>query len=218
LPQSRRAIPECPVKEFRKSGVSALLSRARSNHIKTEATIGTPGNDWFYAVKPSERNRPRRRPTRERRPLLFEIKHDQYLRHGFDSRPYLFRQAQYEPPIVMRALDVEPYPIKQLARQQIAGGLDETRSPEQRAPIEKILIEGSGIVIDHPWPDIRRRRRHYSTETAYKRRGPIGRKSDLSFQLVWQPLIVIVKKRDPFARCVIDAGVACTSGGQRVWI
>ena len=55
-------------------------------------------------------------------------------------------------------------------------------------------------------------------ETAHKRRGPTGRESDLSFQLVRQPLIVVVKKRDPFALRMIGAGIACSGGRERVRI
>ena len=87
VPQSGRAVPECPVEEFGKRRVGSLLGRARSDDTQTEAAIGTPGDDRLHAVEPSERTRPRRRPTRIGRPLLFEIKDDQYLRHGFDSAP-----------------------------------------------------------------------------------------------------------------------------------
>ena len=61
-----------------------------SDHTETEAAIGAPADDRFYAVEPSKRTRPRRRPTGVGRPLLFKIKHNQHLWHGFNSRPYFF--------------------------------------------------------------------------------------------------------------------------------
>src|SRR5215475_7701989 len=118
----------------------------------------------------------------------------------------------------MWALNVEPYLVKQLARQQKTGCLDKATCPERRAPIEQVFIDGTGIVVNHLGPHIGRSRRDYSIETAHQRRGPTGRESDLSFQLVRQPLIVIVKKRDPFARRMIGAGIACSGSCRRVRI
>jgi hypothetical protein len=93
VPWAGRAIPECPTEEIRKRRVRSLPGRARADGTKTKAAIGTLGDDRLHAVEPFERKRPRPRPTRIGRPLFFEIKNDQYLRHGFDSRPCLFRQA-----------------------------------------------------------------------------------------------------------------------------
>src|SRR6516162_6882164 len=85
VPRAGRAVPECPMEEFRKRRVRSLPGCARADGAKTKAAIGTPGDDRSNAVEPSERTQPRPCPTRIGRPLFFEIKNDQYLRHGFDS-------------------------------------------------------------------------------------------------------------------------------------
>src|SRR5579863_4716668 len=118
----------------------------------------------------------------------------------------------------MGAFSVEPYLVKQLARQQIAGSLEESRSPEQCGSTKKIFIDRRRIVINDSGEDIACDRCHYPAETAYERRHSTGCEGDLPFQLTRQPLIIIVKKRDPFTFRLISADIARTARGHTGWI
>src|SRR5215471_4845323 len=102
----------------------------------------------------------------------------------------------------MRGVNVETHSIKQRPRHQIARGLYETELSRQLAPIEQVFVKGQAIIVDRLRADTGRGRRHHSTETTNEYGVAIGGECNLFLDLAGQPLIIIVKKRNPLTSCV----------------
>ena len=180
---------------------------------QAEAAVGTPGDQAAHAVEPGQ-HLPPIEPAAERVGLVL-VQHHQGVRQHQQRRAGLLGGAQQQRRVLLLPVRAEAGAGEQGGGQQDAGGADMGLAAERRAAVEQILVHRHPAVVQAARPQLDAARGVHAGAAGHHHVARPGG-GQLAFQLLRQPLVVIVQERDPAPRRAGRAPVARRPGAARL--